>query len=131
MIVSYSNFEPVSLNPNLFKATSTALIVPSNSIINLNNNNLKGYDAVIPKELRGDIGKVYKKFILDKANARMNDDKIGGTLEQNISHSEKIQNLFKSFNSTKINAFFAVIVPFGISLTLEVLSFFLSMSLST
>ena len=70
---------------NLFKATSTALIVPSNSIINLNNNNLKGYDAVIPKELRGDVGKVYKKFILDKANARMNDDNIGGTLEQNIN----------------------------------------------
>ena len=71
---------------NIWKKTSTALVVPSNSIININNNNLKGYDAVIPQNLRTDVGKVYRKFIVDKATERMNDEtKGGGTLEYNIN----------------------------------------------
>ena len=71
---------------NIWKKTSTALVVPSNSIININNNNLKGYDAVIPQDLRTDVGKVYRKFIVDKATERMNDEtKGGGTLEYNIN----------------------------------------------
>ena len=71
---------------NLFEKTSTALVVPANSIINVNNNNLKGYDAIIPKNLRTDVGKVYRKFIVDKATERMQDpDKGGGSLEYNIN----------------------------------------------
>ena len=74
---------------NLFKETSTALVVPANSIININNNNLKGYDILIPKELRKDVGKVYQKFIVDKATARMNDENIGGSLEDNINFLQR------------------------------------------
>ena len=43
-----------------FKKTSTALVVPANSIINLNNNKLKGYSNVfnsIPSDLRKGVGK--------------------------------------------------------------------------
>ena len=66
--------------------TSTALIVPSNSIININNNNLKGYDIIISKELRKDVGKVYRNFIVTKAKERMEDKDLGGgTLEYNIN----------------------------------------------
>ena len=74
---------------NLFKETSTALVVPANSIININNNNLKGYDILIPKELRKDVGKVYQKFIVDKATLRMNDENIGGSLEDNINYLQR------------------------------------------
>ena len=77
---------------NLFKAKTTALIVPANSIIDLNNNNLKGYDVIIPKNLRGGVngvGMVYQKFITDKATARMNDENIGGTLEANINFLQR------------------------------------------
>ena len=74
---------------NLFKETSTALVVPANSIININNNNLKGYDILIPKELRKDVGKVYQKFIVDKATLRMNDENIGGSLEDNINFLQR------------------------------------------
>ena len=71
---------------NLFEKTSTALVVPANSIINVNNNNLKGYDGIIPKELRTDVGSVYRKFIVDKAKERMQDEtKGGGSLEYNIN----------------------------------------------
>jgi len=77
---------------NLFTAKTTALIVPANSIIDLNNNNLKGYDVIIPKNIRGGangVGMVYQKFIKDKATARMNDDNIGGTLEANINFLQR------------------------------------------
>ena len=77
---------------NLFTAKTTALIVPANSIINLNNNNLKGYDIIIPKDIRGGangVGMVYQKFIKDKATARMNDENIGGTLEANINFLQR------------------------------------------
>ncbi len=57
-----------------------------NSIININNNNLKGYDIIIPKELRTDVGKVYRNFIIAKAKERMQDKDLGGgTLEYNIN----------------------------------------------
>lgn len=75
---------------NLFKKESTALVVPSNSIININNNKLKGYENVfntIDKELRQDVGKVYKNFIVGKANERMT--KQGGTLEENINFLQR------------------------------------------
>lgn len=72
---------------NLFKETSTALVVPSNSIINLNNNNLKGYDIIIPKDLRNDVGKVYTNFIKTKAQTRM--ETAGGTLEENINFLQR------------------------------------------
>ena len=72
---------------NLFKETSTALVVPSNSIINLNNNNLKGYDVIIPKNLRSDVGKVYTNFIKTKAENRMQNE--GGTLEENINSLQR------------------------------------------
>jgi len=75
---------------NLFKKESTALIVPSNSIININNNKLKGYENVfntIDKELRQDVGKVYKNFIVEKAEKRMT--KEGGTLEENINFLQR------------------------------------------
>ena len=75
---------------NLFKKESTALIVPSNSIININNNKLKGYENVfntIDKELRQDVGKVYKNFIVNKAEKRMT--KEGGTLEENINFLQR------------------------------------------
>ncbi len=72
---------------NLFKETSTALVVPSNSIINLNNNNLKGYDIIIPKNLRNDVGKVYRNFIKTKAQTRM--ETTGGTLEENINFLQR------------------------------------------
>jgi hypothetical protein len=68
---------------NLLKSTSTALVVPSNSIINLNNNKLKGYNITIDKSLRKDVGKVYKNFIDTTARKRM--ETVGGTLEQNIN----------------------------------------------
>ena len=74
---------------NLFKETSTALVVPANSIININNNNLKGYDILIPKELREGVGKAYEKFIVDKATLRMNDENIGGSLEDNINFLQR------------------------------------------
>ena len=71
---------------NLFSGKSTALVVPANSIININNNNLKGYDIIIPKELRTDVGKVYRNFIIAKAKERMQDKDLGGgTLEYNIN----------------------------------------------
>lgn len=75
---------------NLFKKESTALVVPANSIININNNKLKGYENVfntIDKELRQDVGKVYKNFIVGKANERMT--KQGGTLEENINFLQR------------------------------------------
>ena len=75
---------------NLFKKESTALVVPSNSIININNNKLKGYENVfntIDKELRQDVGKVYKNFIVGKANERMT--KEGGSLEENINFLQR------------------------------------------
>ena len=75
---------------NLFKKESTALVVPANSIININNNKLKGYENVfntIDKELRQDVGKVYKNFIVGKANERMT--KEGGTLEENINFLQR------------------------------------------
>ena len=68
---------------NLLKSTSTALVVPSNSIINLNDNTLKGYNITIDKSLRKDVGKVYKNFIDATARERM--QTAGGTLEQNIN----------------------------------------------
>jgi hypothetical protein len=75
---------------NLFKKESTALVVPANSIININNNKLKGYENVfntIDKELRQDVGKVYKNFIVGKANERMT--KEGGSLEENINFLQR------------------------------------------
>jgi hypothetical protein len=68
---------------NLFKKTTTALVVPSNSIINITNNKLKGFDITINKDLRKDVGKVYRNFIVTKAEERMQTQ--GGTLEENIN----------------------------------------------
>ena len=76
---------------NLLKSTSTALVVPSNSIINLNDNTLKGYNITIDKSLRKDVGKVYKNFIDATARERM--QTAGGTLEQNINNLQlELQN---------------------------------------
>ena len=68
---------------NLFKKTSTALVVPANSIININDNKLKGFGVVINKDLIKDVGKVYKNFIVQTAEERMKTE--GGTLEENIN----------------------------------------------
>ena len=72
---------------NLFKKTSTALVVPSNSIININNNKLKGFDIEINKDLRKDVGKVYRNFIVNTASERMQTE--GGTLEENINYLQR------------------------------------------
>ena len=79
---------------NLLKATSTALVVPSNSIININSNKLKGYNITINKSLRKDVGKVYTNFIDVTARERMKTQ--GGTLEQNIN---SIQNQLQNDNN--------------------------------
>lgn len=70
---------------NLFKKTSTALIVPANSIINLNTGELKGYSRFgsIPSELKKGVGGTYKNFIVSKAEERQKVE--GGTLEENIN----------------------------------------------
>jgi hypothetical protein len=68
---------------NLFKKTTTALVVPSNSIINITDNKLKGFNITINKDLRKDVGKVYRNFIVTKAEERMQTQ--GGTLEENIN----------------------------------------------
>tara|TARA_R100000654_G_scaffold69211_1_gene98660 strand:- start:277 stop:2217 length:1941 start_codon:yes stop_codon:yes gene_type:complete len=75
---------------NLFKKTSTALVVPANSIINLNTGELKGYSRFgsIPSELKKGVGSTYKNFIVAKANERM--EKEGGSLEENINALQRI-----------------------------------------
>ena len=75
---------------NLFKKTSTALVVPANSIINLNTGELKGYSRFgsIPSELKKGVGSTYKNFIVAKANKRM--EKEGGSLEENINALQRI-----------------------------------------
>jgi hypothetical protein len=79
---------------NLFKKTSTALVVPANSIINITDNKLKGFDITINKDLRKDVGKVYKNFIVTTAKERMKTE--GGTLEENIN---KLQSQLQNDNN--------------------------------
>ena len=55
---------------NMFKSKSIALVVPSNSIINVNNDNLKGYGIDINKVDRKGVGKVYRDFIIGNAESR-------------------------------------------------------------
>ena len=75
---------------NLFKKKSVALVVPANSIININNGTLKGYSesfGTIPKDLRKGVGSIYEEFIVNKARER---EKIeGGTLEDNINFLQR------------------------------------------
>ena len=79
---------------NLFEKTTTALVVPANSIINITNNKLKGFDIIINKNLRKDVGKVYRNFIVTKAEERMKTE--GGTLEENIN---KLQSQLQNDNN--------------------------------
>ena len=79
---------------NLFKNTTTALVVPSNSIINITDNKLKGFDITINKDLRKDVGKVYRNFIVTTATERMKTE--GGTLEENIN---KLQSQLQNDNN--------------------------------
>ena len=75
---------------NLFKKKSVALVVPANSIININNGTLKGYSesfGTIPKDLRKGVGSIYQNFIVNKANKRMEVE--GGTLEDNINFLQR------------------------------------------
>jgi len=72
---------------NMFKSKSIALVVPSNSIINVNNSNLKGYDIDIGKVDRKGVGKVYRDFIIGNANSRQKIE--GGTLEENINYLQR------------------------------------------
>jgi len=79
---------------NLFKNTTTALVVPANSIINITDNKLKGFDITINKDLRKDVGKVYRNFIVTTATERMKTE--GGTLEENIN---KLQSQLQNDNN--------------------------------
>mgnify|MGYP003114080084 FL=1 len=72
---------------NMFKSKSIALVVPSNSIINVNNSNLKGYDIDIGKVDRKGVGKVYREFIIGNAESRQKIE--GGTLEENINYLQR------------------------------------------
>lgn len=75
---------------NLFEKESVALLVPANSIININNGTLKGYSesfGTIPKELRKGVGSIYQSFIVNKANERQKVE--GGTLEDNINFLQR------------------------------------------
>ena len=72
---------------NMFKSKSIALVVPSNSIINVNNSNLKGYDIDIGKVDRKGVGKVYRDFIIGNAESRQKIE--GGTLEENINYLQR------------------------------------------
>ena len=75
---------------NLFKKKSVALLVPANSIININNGTLKGYSesfGTIPKDLRKGVGSIYQNFIVNKANKRMEVE--GGSLEDNINFLQR------------------------------------------
>mgnify|MGYP003133981151 CR=1 FL=1 len=75
---------------NLFKKESVALLVPANSIININNGTLKGYSesfGTIPKDLRKGVGSIYQNFIVNKANERQKVE--GGTLEDNINFLQR------------------------------------------
>ena len=75
---------------NLFKKESVALLVPANSIININNGTLKGYSesfGTIPKDLRKGVGSIYQNFIVNKANKRMEVE--GGSLEDNINFLQR------------------------------------------
>jgi len=72
---------------NMFKSKSIALVVPSNSIINVNNDNLKGYGIDINKVDRKGVGKVYRDFIIGNAESRQKIE--GGTLEENINYLQR------------------------------------------
>ena len=72
---------------NMFKSKSIALVVPSNSIINVNNDNLKGYDIDIGKVDRKGVAKVYRDFIIGNAESRQKIE--GGTLEENINYLQR------------------------------------------
>ena len=72
---------------NMFKSKSIALVVPSNSIINVNNDNLKGYDIDIGKVDRKGVAKVYREFIIGNAESRQKIE--GGTLEENINYLQR------------------------------------------
>ncbi len=76
---------------NIFREKSTALVVPANSIISITDNKLKGFDVIINKDLRKDVGKVYRNFIVNKAEERQKT--AGGTLEDNINALQRqLQN---------------------------------------
>ena len=67
---------------NLLKDRSATLLVPSNSIINIDSNKLKGFNIVINKEYRQDVGKVYSNFVSKKAAERKKEQ--GGSDAENI-----------------------------------------------
>ena len=93
---------------NLLKKQTNALIVPSNSVIGVNNNELKGYNVIIDQkkltlvdeneqtyqiDSRKYVGQVYSKWLVAKAKERTNDKNIGGTLESNINYLQsQLQN---------------------------------------
>ena len=69
---------------NLFKKTNSALVVAPQSIIDINNNTLKGYENIyIPPELRKGVGDIYTDSIMKAATQRQ--ETAGGTLEENIN----------------------------------------------
>ena len=85
---------------NLFKKTSTALVVAPQSIIDINNNTLKGYENVyIPSELRKGVGDIYTKSIMDFAELRQKE--AGGTLEDNINIIQR--QITENPNDAKVN----------------------------
>jgi hypothetical protein len=69
---------------NLFKKTNSALVVAPQSIIDINNNTLKGYENIyIPPELRKGVGDIYTNSIIKFADLRQKER--GGTLEESIN----------------------------------------------
>jgi len=69
---------------NLGKEPTSALIVPPQSIINLNTNTVDGFNTIyIPKTLRPAVGKIYQDLVIEAAKTQTEAN--GRSLEYNIN----------------------------------------------
>jgi len=84
---------------NLFKKTNSALVVAPQSIIDINNNTLKGYENIyIPPEFRKGVGDVYTDSIMKFAKERVKE--AGGTLEESINAIQRNLSTENAGNSS-------------------------------
>tara|TARA_R100000951_G_C2642506_1_gene181444 strand:+ start:52 stop:1902 length:1851 start_codon:yes stop_codon:yes gene_type:complete len=84
---------------NLFKKTNSALVVAPQSIIDINNNTLKGYENIyIPPEFRKGVGDIYTNSIMKAANQRQKT--ASGTLEDNINAIQRNLSTENAGNSS-------------------------------